>query len=126
MWFNSAPSDDVTDFMTAKIFGSGAYGTLQDKMNSEAVRTGNTGKNVKRKRLFTAIFPGLTGMRQKYPVLKKAPVLLPVMWVARWFEAIFKPSKIKEQKHRLDMLSDEGVSQFEKELHYVGLDFNFD
>lgn len=126
VWFNSAPSDDVTDFMTAKIFGSGAYGTLKDKINSEAVRTGNTGKNVKRKRLFTAIFPGLAGMRQKYPVLKKAPVLLPVMWVVRWFEAIFKPSKIKEQKRRLDMLSDDGVSQFEKELHYVGLDFNFD
>lgn len=126
VWFNSASSDEITDFMTAKIFNSGTYGTLEAKLNSEAVRTQNDGKNVKAKKLWALIFPPLAGMQQKYPVLNKAPVLLPLLWVFRWLQAIFKPSKIKAQKKNLDMISDESVSQFHNELKYVGLDFNFD
>ena len=126
VWFNSKNSDDVSDFMTAKIFGSGAYGTLQDKINSEAVRTANTGKNVKAKKIFSLIFPSYAGMKQKYPLLKKAPLLLPVMWVVRWFEAVLRPSKIKAQKKNLDMLSQDGVNKYKNELNYVGLDFNFE
>lgn len=126
VWFNGKEADEKAEFMTSKIFGSGAYGTLEGKLNSEAVRTGNTGKNVKGKRLLTVIFPGLNGMRQKYPILKKAPFLLPIMWVVRWLGAIFKPSKIKAQKKNLDLISNESVSQFHNELKYVGLDFNFD
>ena len=125
VWFNSCESDEITDFMTQRIFDSGAYGTLENKLNSEAIRTSNTGKNVKAKKILRVIFPTYAGMSQKYPILKKAPVLLPVMWVVRWFAAIFNPSKIKEQKKQVDMVSQESVNRYQNELAYVGLDFNF-
>ena len=64
-------------------------------------------------------------MCQKYRFLKKAPFLLPIMWVVRWFEALFTPSKIKAQKRNVDMVSQESVNNYQKELDYVGLDFNF-
>ena len=126
VWFDGKAADEMTDFMTAKIFGSGAYGTVEGRLNSEAVRTGNTGNNVKSKKLFSLIFPPYNAMCQKYPFLKKAAILLPLMWVIRWFEAIFTPSKITNQKQNLDALTTEGVSKYHNELKYVGLNFNFD
>ena len=126
VWFNGVESDEKSEFMTRVIFGSGAYGTLEGKVNSEAIRTGNTGKNAKGKKLFRIIFPTFAGMKQKYPVLKKVPVLLPVMWVVRWFVGIFNPSKFKEQKNSLDMVSNESINQYQSDLDYVGLHFNFE
>ncbi|MBQ8146301.1 MAG: nucleotidyltransferase family protein [Clostridia bacterium] len=126
VWFKSVNSDEITDFMTRRIFDSGAYGTLENKLNSEAVRTSNTGKNVKANKMFKVIFPSYKGMCQKYSVLKKAPILLPIMWIVRWLEAIFNPSKIKAQKKQIDMISEESVNKYQSELNYVGLDFNFD
>lgn len=126
VWFNSVESDELTDFMTAKIFNSGAYGTEEARVNAEAVRTSNTGKNMKRKKVLSLIFPSLSSMKQKYAVLNKLPFLLPIMWVVRWIEAIFTPSKIKSQKRKLDMLNEEGVNNYQSELDYVGLRFNFE
>ena len=126
VWFNGGESDEKSEFMTRIIFDSGAYGTAEGKINSEAIRTGNTGKNVKLKKFFRIIFPTYAGMKQKYPVLKKAPVLLPIMWVVRWFGGMFNPSKFKEQKKSLDMVSNESINQYQRELDYVGLHFNFE
>ena len=123
MWFKSGEGDEMTDFITAKIFGSGTYGTAQGHLNAEAVRTQNTGKHVKGKKIFSLIFPSYKGMREKYTILKKAPILLPFMWVVRWIEMIFHPSKIKAQKKRLDMLNAEGVNKYQSELDYVGLKY---
>ena len=125
VWFNSAKSDDLSDFITAKIFGSGAYGTFEGSINAEAVRLSKGNENVKRKKALNIIFPPLQGMKKKYNVLNKAPVLLPVMWVVRWFEALFNFKKVKKQKQILDMMSDENISKYQNELNYVGLDFNF-
>ena len=126
VWFNSRPSDEKTEFMTTKIFDSGAYGTHENRVISDAVRTANTGKGMKVKRVFSLLFPSYSGMCQKYRFLKKVPVLLPFMWVFRWLELLFTPSKIKARKNDLDLLNTESVDKYQNELHYVGLDFNFD
>ncbi len=126
VWFNGAEADEMTDFMTTKIFDSGAYGTHENKVLSEAVRTANTGKGMKIKRIFRLIFPGYSAMCQKYRFLKRVPILLPFMWIIRWFQILFTPSKIKARKKELDMLSAEGVNKYQNELDYVGLRFNFE
>lgn len=126
VWFASEESTDLTDFMTKKIFDSGAYGTKESKVNADAVRTSNTGKGMKIKKVFGWIFPSFKGMCQKYRFLKKVPILLPIMWVVRWVQVLFAPSKIKARKKELDMLSQESVNQFASELDYVGLHFNFE
>lgn len=126
VWFFDRESNEITDFMTTRIFNSGAYGTVEDKLQAEAVRTGNTEGSVKRRKLLSIIFPSFEAMKQKYSVLKKVPILLPIMWVVRWVHAIFMPSKIRRQKKTLDMVSNESVSKYHNELKYVGLDFNFE
>ena len=126
VWFNGAESTELTDFMTSKIFDSGAYGTHENKVLSEAVRTSNTGKGMKIKRVLSLLVPSYHAMCQKYRFLRKIPVLLPFMWVFRWFHLLFTPSRIKRRKMELDMLSSEGVNKYQNELDYVGLRFNFE
>jgi len=126
VWFGKEESTELTDFMTAKIFDSGAYGTVEAKVNASAVRTANTGKGMKIKKIFRLIFPSYKGMCQKYRFLKKVPILLPIMWVVRWVQTLFTPSKIKAKKKELDMLSVDSVNKYQNELDYVGLRFNFE
>ena len=126
VWFDSVEVDEITDLMTKTIFNSGAYGTQEGRINAEALRAGNDGKNAKKKRIISLIFPSYANMKLKYKVLKKAPILLPIMWVVRWLEAIFTPSKVKNRKKQLDMLSQDGVNRYQNELNLVGLDFNFE
>ena len=126
VWFKSAESDEITDLMTTKIFDSGAYGTQEDRLSAEALRAGNNGKNAKKKRLISLIFPSYANMKLKYKILKKVPILLPFMWVVRWFEAVFTPSKVKSKKKQLNMISQEGVDRYQSELNLVGLVIDFD
>ena len=126
VWFNGAEATGLTDFMTTKIFDSGAYGTHEAKVVSEAVRTSNTGKFMRLKRVVSLLVPPYHAMCQKYRFLRKIPVLLPFMWVFRWFHLLFTPSRIKARKKELGMLNTESVNKYQNELDYVGLHFDFE
>ena len=126
VWFGSAESDDLSDFITAKIFESETYGTFEGGVNAEAIRLSKTTTNVKKKKMLSLIFPPFHGMKKKYGILNKVPILLPFMWGVRWIEALFNFQKVKNQKKILDMMSDENINKYQSELNYVGLDFNFE
>ena len=73
------------------------------------------------------IFPSAKDLSAKYTVLKKAPVLLPGVWVHRLITAVlFKRKNIKTQYESVNMMSSENISAYQNELNYVGLDFNFE
>ncbi|MBE6673877.1 MAG: hypothetical protein E7596_02080 [Ruminococcaceae bacterium] len=124
-WFDGAEWDEKSVFITKKVISSLTYGSSDNRTLARAIKASKTTKHVKLKKVMGLIFPTYFSMSQKYPVLKKVPVLLPIMWVVRWFEAIFNPSKIKNQKRHIDMISEESVGKYHDELNYVGLDFNF-
>ncbi len=125
-WFKSREWDEKTVYITKKIISSATFGTEDNRTQARALKASKETKHFKMKRIMTNIFPTYKGMCQKYNFLKKAPFLLPVMWIVRWIEAIFSPSKIKAQKEKIDMISNESVSKYQGELNYVGLDFNFE
>lgn len=53
-------------------------------------------------RLFRTAFPPYKNMVQRYPVLKKAPILLPFLWIWRLFSYAFtKDERIKRKRERL-------------------------
>lgn len=56
-------------------------------------RGGKSVAGAKRAYCLSLIYPPLYAMREKYPVLKKAPVLLPAYWVARHFRLVFLEPK---------------------------------
>ena len=129
VWFNDAEADDITEFITGVIFNSGVYGTQEAKILSAVVKSSKTqgsyGKARFKKKL-DIIFLPYSNMCKKYKILDKVAVLLPVMWVVRWVEAlIFKRKKIKNQKEHLDVMATKRIDDYQQALNFVGLDFNF-
>lgn len=125
VWFDGAEPDEITERLTDKIFESGVYGDAANVPLAEGLKISKSHKNVKGHKFFTMLFPSLSSMKMIYPVLKKAPVLLPVMYVARWFSALFNPKKIKKSVSNLKNYDDESVQKYREELNFVGLDYNF-
>ena len=83
----------------------------------------------KYKLLWRKLFPSASALSQRFPFLKKYPVLLPFAWAVRWFDALFlRRSQLKrglsESKELMNI--DTGrVSEYENQLRAVGLGFNF-
>ena len=129
VWFNDTEWDEIAEFITAKIFESGVYGTKLAYIKAEALRL-SKGENVekaKSKKKLALAFPPYKKMCNIFPILNKAPILLPFLWVWRLIKAIlFKRDKINELKSEVDSYSQEDIDECQAELDYVGLDFNFE
>lgn len=80
------------------ILGSGTYGLATQKAANRASRThgGKIGY------LFTRAFPSYHFMAEKYPSLRRIPILLPFFWIGRLLRALFCGGK--EAKGELDAL----------------------
>lgn len=126
VWFDGIEGDEKTDFITDVIFNSGVYGTRDKHAISDAVKISRSTNKVKTRKLFKLIFPAYQVMGIKYPLLKKAPFLLPIMWIHRILTTIlFKSNRIKAQAQAIDQMSAENINNYQQDLNYVGLDFNF-
>lgn len=128
-WFENAEFDNITRFITEKIFSSGSFGTSESNIKSTAVKNLKSGetKHVRSKRIFYMIFLPYKNMCELFPILKKLPLLLPFMWLYRILYTVFnKKEMIAKHCHDIKELSPEQLSQYEKELQMVGLDYNFD
>lgn len=129
VWFGDAEPTEKTDFITGVIFGSGSYGTHEAHIAASTVRlmkTAGTAKGARRKKMLKILFPARKNMEKRYPVLEKAPILLPVFWLVRGVQTLlFSSQKLKNQKADMQLLTEEKITDFQKALDYVGLDFNF-
>jgi len=129
VWFNGAECDDVAQFITAKIFDNGVYGNMVNALKSDALRysKGTDVKGAKRKRKLHAIFLPYKTMCNVFPVLNKAPILLPFLWVWRIIRTVlFRRGKIKQMNENINSYSQETIDEHQLELNYVGLDFNYE
>lgn len=77
-WFGEAESCDIE--LAEYVLSGGSYGTPERKAAANVIRFGGKGSYILHR-----AFPGLEAMREIYPVLEHAPLLLPFMWVARAF-----------------------------------------
>lgn len=131
VWFDGAKDDELTVQITDFVFGSGSYGTRDAHQIAQGIRDkvneGGDAKHVKRRAWFRLIFLPYDSMCKKYPVLKKTPILLPLLWVVRWISVIFKsPEKISSQRKRVQLLSEEKLDTWENQMQAVGLGFHFE
>ena len=128
VWFENAPGDEKTEFITQFIFTSGEFGKSYNSSISSALKGAKEGQSVqevKRNRVFRALFPRYVVMSRKYRILKKAPVLLPVMWVVRIFQQMFHMGKLRRFMNERMKVETSEVSAYQQSLNYVGLDFHF-
>lgn len=128
-WFENEEFDDITYFITEKIFSSGAFGTRESYVKSNAVKGLKSGevKNIRVRRIFNVVFLPYKNMCILYPFLKKAPVLLPFMWIYRGIYTLFcKNRNLTEHYNEIKELSPQQLLKYEKELNFVGLDYHFE
>ena len=77
MWFGDRERTEALSDMERYIFSGGTYGTFG---NQAEIAIKNKGKAAY---VWSKLFPDLKTMKKRYPVLEKAPVLLPVFWLVR-------------------------------------------
>lgn len=77
MWFGGGERTEAITEMERYILSGGTYGTFSNQVEN-AIKTKG-----KARYMWSKLFPDLKTMRQRYSVLNKAPVLLPVFWGVR-------------------------------------------
>lgn len=127
VWFEGAAPTQVSDFITCFIFDSGVYGAHAQGILAFAARDSRNrgGRNRGRGgKLLRSVFPGRKELQPEYPVLKKAPVLLPFIWIVRGVRILLLDrKKIGRKLHDIEETTDEHVKAYEQALAFVGLDF---
>lgn len=115
----------ITDF----IFKSGIYGNKEFHVVSKAImhsKATGSAKTAKIKHIFDIVFLPYAYMKNVFPILKKIPVLLPVMWVVRLFKTlIFERDSISKHTDNMKKMTVENITNQQQALNFVGLDFNF-
>ncbi len=127
VWFDGEASDEMADYLTSKVFDDGVFGNFDKGAVSEGLRISKSSKAVKRTERWRMWFPSYESMALRSPILRKWPILLPLMWVARWFDVFFHhKDRYRRRMARMEQMTDENIEQYRRELNYVGLDYHFD
>ena len=126
-WFCGKDHDTTTELITTFVFSGGNWGTLEAGMFfSELKKAKQVGKikNSKMKSVIHLLFPRVEELSYRYTAVRKYPILLPVIWIIRWFDILlFRPQKIRKKLNVLGTIDDEGILDRERALQAVGLEF---
>lgn len=129
VWFENEAPDEITEHITDFIFSGGSWGSVETGIYTDALRKSlEKGgiQNSRQRSVIQVIFPPAQAIETRYPVLKKAPWLLPVVWIARWLVVIlFRRRNIKKKMSIAAGASDEKVLARQQALRYVGLDYEY-
>ncbi|MBO5747362.1 MAG: nucleotidyltransferase family protein [Clostridia bacterium] len=130
VWFDGGVEDEATRLITKTIMSGGAFGTAKASNVSAALKDKKQGQTKNRfERFLIMVFPSYDRMSEKFPVLKKCPVLLPFLWVWRLFGVLFKKEKrdsVPKFYDSVAVLNAENINTYERELNAVGLDYRFE
>ena len=129
VWFYGAECDEVSKFITAKIFDDGVYGTLVNSLKADALKfsKGTDEKGAKRKKRIYMVFLPYNRMCAVFPILRKAPILLPFLWIWRLIRTVlFRRNNVKKLNQEVNNYSQSEIDAYQLELNYVGLDYNFE
>ena len=128
VWFSDEQPNEVTEFLTQKIFFDGLYGKKQNYASYYAyhVMSGNVDGQKPRSRLYRCwriLFPDYHSMCRPYPILLQKPVLLPIFWVFRPFDILFRRRQgIKQRIRYSRLITKENVASQRALLQKIGLD----
>lgn len=122
IWFDLEDKSCITESIDADvladleeyILGSGVYGNLGNHIIKEMKQ--DTSAAGKMKYLLHAYFRPLSMMREMYPVLNRAPFLLPLVWPYRAVEIFVKRGRSARNKLRFLANADEELAVKQKKL----------
>lgn len=118
VWFAGEEMPADLSEVAAYILGSGVYGV---GINLAANRT-PTGRGGKLRYALTRAFPPYRLMKEKYPSLRRAPVLLPFYWGMRLVRTLFRGNGRMGQEMRAIRAADEShIAHTRAVMDRVGL-----
>jgi len=127
VWFNEKRENEKTNLITDLIFSSGQYGSQEMSNINRIIREMGANKSassVKTKKVFKIIFLPYNKMCEKFSILKKLPILLPIMWCVRLFDIMFcKKEKLAKYRTNLKKVDKETIDEHQWALNFVGLKF---
>ncbi|MBQ7230956.1 MAG: nucleotidyltransferase family protein [Oscillospiraceae bacterium] len=129
LWFGNGTEDAKLAMMTDFIFDSGNWGSRESHVLAAEMKNRAAAGSARGGRLrsvWQLLFPGTRNMAARYPVLEKAPWLLPVMWPVRWVDAaLFRRDRVIRKGRDMQFATAEKVDGYQRAMHAVGLDFHF-
>ena len=126
VWFDGVEPTELTDYLTDKIFSDGVFGRGELGVISEGLKLSKSTRSVKAKKKRQLFFPTYRVMKGRYPILEKWAILLPIFWLVRLVDlAINHRERYRIRMEQMEKMSDESISQYQRDLNYVGLDYNF-
>lgn len=129
VWFEDAVPDDKSLFITDYIFACGSWGNRENLLVFEHLRKSKKSPGVPRDIVYfwQSLFPSANLLKDKYPILKKAPWTLPLVWIYRLiYKLLFEPHRMKHVKSRMDSLTTEKLQSRNQMLNYLGLEVQFE
>lgn len=94
-WFKGEMPDSLTEEMSRYILLSGVFGNGTNSYLNGIIR-GDYGENAD-SYFIKRLLPPFSSMKNRYPVLKKMPFLLPLFWVVRIFSSVFSTKRIARE-----------------------------
>ena len=126
-WFADGKADEITELILEMLFANGSFGTMETRGMAPVIRKrleGVSAKKIKRSRIWHSVFLNSYTMKNKYPLLRKVPFLLPFFWVVRWFDIlVLHRNKIPVYFDRINAGTPEMLTAYEQSLRAVGLPF---
>ena len=95
---------DVLEFLMT----SGTYGTVYNGILTDLDEANNENKN---KYLFKRLFPPLKTMKQRNPILRKVPFLLPFFWFTRLIKGLFHFKEHNSERKQVDKVDEEALNK---------------
>jgi len=125
VWFEDAPMDEKSCAVGEYIFSCGSWGTVENQVLSRSLRdTGartDTGSKVAY--LWHTVFPKRIMLEGQYRVLKKAPWLLPGVWIYRLFhKLVLEHGILGKMERKLASLTTEKLDNRRQFLQDLGLE----
>jgi hypothetical protein len=121
VWFEGAQTDEKTELIGQFIFESGSFASQRMRVLFRTARATEKGGG-RLAYLCQAAFPTVAQLEGKYTVLKKAPWLLPAVWVYRpFYKLVTQRSSLRKQQQNLAALETEALEESRLLLQYVGL-----
>lgn len=129
-WFEGAPPTEAVEILTKTTFQGGIYMPEDSAMAVSVIKLKRENVSLsgsKFRMLLRMLAPPASTLSRRYPILIKAPILLPFFWVKRGFDLLFlDPLRRKRgiaRSQKLMHMTDGRITDYENSLRAVGLDF---
>ncbi|MBP5294473.1 MAG: nucleotidyltransferase family protein [Lachnospiraceae bacterium] len=118
VWFSGETANEDMMRFGRYIMDGGVYGTKKQAIAQKKTKGESRYQYYKNR-----VFQPYDQIKHNYPILKKAPVLLPAVWVVRWFK-VLDPKTRARVKYEVESerdISDNEVEQVSQLMKQLGL-----